>query len=385
MRRGATIGVVAAIVTLGTMASSGCRATAGASPGPSRATAAVASTPAGVALASFNRAFYVETNGRGYFRKSTAGSGRAVFWTTAEMIEMEEDACQAPVKLASTHVVGACMKSFIYYYGTLWTARTWNDDIMWAIIASLRAYRITGNTQYRDLAKRNFDRVYARAWSSDLGGGLWWTTARTGKNTTTNAPAAIAACLLYQALHEKAYLVKAQRIYAWQRAHLFNAKTGVVYDGVASAKGGAGSSPSGSVVDRRTYTYNQGTFIGAADLLYRLTRNMAYYRDAVLALRYTKTSMTTDGILPREENTSSGNRGGFKGIFARWAVRFTQDNRITSYDPWFRQNANSAWDHRNGHGLVGDDWSIQTANGPLVSFGCSSGVVIMEMLSPATK
>ena len=93
---------------------------------------------------------------------------------------------------------------------------------MWAIIASVRAYRITGNTAYRDMAALNFDQTYARSWSADLGGGLWWTTQRTEKNTTTNGPAAIAACELYQVSHNPKYLSEAESIYAWERKYLYD-------------------------------------------------------------------------------------------------------------------------------------------------------------------
>jgi hypothetical protein len=40
--------------------------------------------------------------------------------------------------------------------------------------------------------------------------------------------------------------------------------------------------------DRSAYTHNQGTFIGAAGLLYAATHNRAYYHDALKALGYAK-------------------------------------------------------------------------------------------------
>jgi predicted alpha-1,6-mannanase (GH76 family) len=260
----------------------------------------------------------------------------------------------------------------------VWTRSRWNDDIMWMIIASERAYELTGNPRYRALAKLNFDRVYARAWSKDFGGGLWWTTQRSGKNTTTNAPAVIAACKLYQDLHDKSYLSKALSLYRWMRRYLFNAKTGEVYDSVVSSGRGMAVLPG-------RFTYNQGTFIGSADLLYGLTGRQQYYSDALHALAFTKAHLTRGGILQSEGNGRGSNHGGFKGIFVRWALKFVRDNHVTAYNAWFRQNASAAWAHRNRLGLMGQDWSRQTPSGTLYSFDCSSAVALLAVLDSAQQ
>jgi predicted alpha-1,6-mannanase (GH76 family) len=333
------------------------------------------------ALAAFTTAFYVQTADRGFFKRSTAG-GLAVFWTEAEMIEMVEDVYQSTGNPADKQMVVALMTGFLHEFGGNWTAgRTYNDDIMWMIIASLRAYDITGNVTYRNVAKLNFDRVYARSWDRVFGGGLWWTTDKSGKNTTTTAPAIIAACLLYQTLHERAYLVQAVDLYAWQRRHLFDAHTGAVFDGVTYASGGGSQGAgSGLLVTRTRYTYNQGTFIGAAALLYQATAKAGYYDDALAALRYSKASLTRNDILQGVgESSQFGNRGGFKGIFARWAGWFVSQHHLTSYDAWFRQNAAAAWSQRNSRGLMGPNWFAPTGNGELTSFGCSSAVVMQAV------
>jgi predicted alpha-1,6-mannanase (GH76 family) len=322
------------------------------------------------ALAAFTRSFYVANDGRAYFRRTGAGS-QATFWAEAEMIEMVEDASQATGKPLYKHMLTALMTGFRSEYGSNWTAiRPYNDDVLWMVIAAMRAYIITGNTAYRDLAKSNYDQVYARSWSPALGGGLWWTTQRTAKNTTTAAPAIIAACELYETLHEASYLSQAASLFAWLSDHLFDAKSGAVYDGISYGSDGA-------AVSRASYTYNQGTFIGAAALLYRLTGNELYYNDALAALSYTKARLTSNDIL-KSEGSPNGNRGGFKGIFIRWATFFVRENHITSYSAWFQQNAQVAWSHRNRSSLIGDNWSAPTPNGDLASFPCSSAVALCE-------
>ncbi len=322
-------------------------------------------------------AFYVLGNGKAYFHTSTAG-GHADFWKQAEMIEMVEDAYGATAAPADRQTVVDLLAGVQNLYGRRWTKRKWNDDIMWMVIATLRAYQITGDKQYLALARRNFDGVYARAWSSDLGGGLWWTTERTQKNVTTNAPAAIAACLLYRSTHDRTYLDEAVGLYDWLRSHLYNATTGVVYDNITVPA--AGSSQAGTL-SQVILSYNQGSFIGAADLLHAATGQLSYYNDALRTLKASQKDLTTNGILHSESPGNNNNGGGFKGIFCRWAVRFTRDNHISAFNAWFTRNAETAWAHRNLRDLMGQDWPHLTTNGPLYSFDCSCGVVLLEVLT----
>lgn len=334
-----------------------------------------ATTRARAALSAFDRAFYVAFGFQAHHATTTTTGGRADFWRQAELIEMEEDAYQNTGDPATKKKIVALMRGVVSLHGRNWAKHTWNDDIMWMVIASARAYELTGDTAYRIMAQRNFDATYARSWSKDFGGGLWWTTAHTQKNVTTTEPAAIAACKLATALHDPSYLTKAKRLFGWVRRTLYDAKSGAVWDSISPAKGGT------AVVNRAGLTYNQGTFIGAADLLHQVTHDRTYYEDALRTLGYTKANLTTNGILQSESSGHNGNFGGFKGIFCRWAVKFVRDNHISSYDLWFQQNAAVAWRHRNASGLMAQDWSAQTGSGVLQAWGCSSAVVLLEAIS----
>ena len=331
-------------------------------------------TRARAALHAFDRAFYVTSGLQAHYAQSTAG-GRAVFWRQAELIEMQEDAYQNTGDPAAKKKIVALMRGVVSLDGRNWAKHTWNDDIMWMVIASIRAFELTGDTAYRTMAHRNFDAIYARSWSKDYGGGLWWTTARTQKNVTTSAPAAIAACKLARALHDPSYLRQAKGLFSWVRKTLYDVKSGAVWDSISAAKSGPGV-----VVNRAGLTYNQGTFIGAAGLLYQTTHDKVYYQDALRTLDFTKAHLTTNAILHSEISGSNGNFGGFKGIFCRWAVKFVHDNHIGSYDAWFRQNADIAWSHRNASDLMGPDWSVQTGAGVQQAWDYSSAVVLLVAL-----
>ena len=333
----------------------------------------VAAADADAALSAFNRAFYVESKGAGLFRATTTASSWAPFWRSAELIEMVEDAYQRSGRPVYRRMVAELRRGVLARFGGDWTGhRKYNDDVMWMVLAFLRAYEITGDTACRDVAKRNFDAAFDRGWNDDFGGGLWWTADRQEKSACVAGPAAIAAWHLYRALGNASYLAKARRLYSWLRQRLFDETTGAVYDHVSRGDDGSDR------VDRATYTYNQGTFIGAADLLYGTTNDTTYHDDARRALEFARTDLTADGVLRKEGIGRDG--GGFKGIFARYAVEFVRHSRNTEYGPWFVLNARAAWQHRDARGLMGQDWSAPTPGGKLHAFDCSSAVVLLQQL-----
>jgi predicted alpha-1,6-mannanase (GH76 family) len=339
---------------------------------PSAYVSAFTSADTDAALGSFLTTFYAVSGGRGVFKRSTTGS-QAPFWQQAEMLEVAEDAYDRSPDPRLKGMLGEIYRGIVARYGERWTSNHFNDDIMWMVIADLRAYEITGNAMFRDQAKWHFDKVYTRAWSRDLGGGLWWTTARDSKNACVNGPAAIAAVELYAALHDASYLRKAKGLYRWEKNVLFDRASGSVADRAFREDGALAK-------DITNYTYNQGTFIGAAGLLYAATNNRVYYHDAIKALGYTKAHLTVNGVLKSEGSGRDG--GGFKGIFARWATKFTRDNHIADYDEWFRSNADAAWSHRNTTQTIGEDWTSQTGDGRLFAFDCSSAVVMLLVSPP---
>lgn len=196
------------------------------------------------------------------------------------------------------------------------------------VIACARGYLLSGNAEFRDVAKANFDLCYARAASPDLGGGLWWKVNNQSKNACVNGPGAIAAFLLGEATGEAAYMTKAKELFLWERATLFDPATGKVFDNI---------NISGRVA-RFALTYNQGTFVGAANLL-------GYTNEARLAALYTMNRMGKDGYLPPAGEKGDG--GGFNGIGVRWIVRFVKDHgEQATFEPWLRKNAEAAWQAR---------------------------------------
>ena len=336
---------------------------------PRGVTAAQATT----SLDSFDRVFYVVQSDRGYFRRSAGSSTYAPFWRTAEMIEMVEDAAQLSGSSTYRRMVGQLTRGVTHRFGTCWTRnRIYNDDVMWMVLAFERASSITGSTSLRTIARSNFDATYARGWSGAFGGGIWWTTDKDEKNACVNAPAALAALGLSQSLHQKSYLTKAEQLFGWVRSHLYNAGTGAVYDHLSSSGGQ-------TAVDRDTYTYNQGTFAGAARRLSSATGDGSYQSEAHDALEYAKDQMTTpDGILRAEGDGGDG--GGFKGVLVRYAGDYDRHDSTHEYHDWLSHNGDVAWSDRDDQGLIGEDWTRQTDATGMAAFDASSAVVLLQQL-----
>ena len=325
------------------------------------------SPDADTAFTAFNTAYYDGHDGSGRYKKDTSG-GREDFWTQAEEIEMIEDVYERTGSAESRRMIGESIMGFTELHSTDWRYNKFNDDLMWMTIACARGYLMTSNQVFLGLAEKHFRAVCSRAGDNQLGGGLWWTTDCTSKNACVNGPAALAACLLYQITGEKSYLAEAESLYAWERRTLFNPATGAIYDNLqASGK-----------IGHKVFTYNLGTFIGAANFLGQFTGDTNYFSDALLAANYAKNHLGIHGLLPAY---GSGDAAGFNGIFVRWLGRFASDNhRWPEFYDWMSANAQTAWSIRRADNLSWQDWNQPTPPGVLESWNCSDTVVILQVV-----
>ena len=280
--------------------------------------------------------FYVE-DGVGKLRNEPSNG----FWTDAEILEVFIDAYERYGVDQYKTVVSQFFDGIISRRGTDWSWNGFNDDIMWMVIASARAYLLTGEQKYLTAAVDNFDMCYNRSWdTSFMGGGLWWTTDNTSKNACVNGPGAIAACLLGEATGDAAYYTKAQEIIDWEYAN-FVQTSGAVWD----------SFHVDGSHNEWASTYNQGTFIGACAMLYQYTGNSKYFDWAKLVADYSAgMGDGSEGYLNREQN--GGDLIGFKGILGRWMGYFARECDVDDYNEWMYANAASAWTNRNRDNLM---------------------------------
>ena len=319
---------------------------------------------AGTLFQAHTDAFYQEKNGRAWFKENTEG-GKVSYWMRAEQMEMVLDAYERTTNAQPLVMFTNLFHGFLADHGASWGHNEFNDDIMWMVIACARAHLLTGNTEFRDVARTNFDLCYERAFSTNLGGGLWWKVDNRSKNACVNGPGAIAAFLLGRATGEKSYFAAATNLFLWERATLFNPETGRISDAI-NANGR---------VNRMALTYNQGTFVGAANLL-------GYTNEARLASLFTMNQLCRDGYLPPAGENGDG--GGFNGIGVRWIARFMKDRgEQAAFLPWLQKNAEAAWQaRRSSDNLSWCKWPQPTPPDRRFSWGCSSAVVLLQVTPP---
>lgn len=244
---------------------------------------------------------------------------------------------------------------------------------MWLTIAYTRAYMLTGENGYLNYAKKNFDDTWSRAYSEDLGGGLWWRTDKKSKNSCINCPGSIAACLIGKVTCDPKYYKKAELVMDWETANLFEPETGRVYDCMNTED---------FSVNKWASTYNQGTFIGACNLLYDYTKDEKYLKYAGKAADYTISVMYSGKVMNNE--TSGGDLIGFKGILTRWLGKFARYTDNAEIIKWLQLNAAAAWSNRNSKGLIWTAWDEKTSENisKYDVFGMSTAVALMFNCEP---
>ena len=295
------------------------------------------------------------------------------WWDAAEVLETYVDAYEATKDEAIKKKMLEYANTFRMKNRSDWLYNEYNDDITWAVIAYTRIYLLTGETSYLTVAKSNFDQMYARSWDEKLGGGLYWRNDNQTKNACINCPAAIAACLLAEATKDETYYDKATEVMDWVFKNLYQS-SGAVIDSYNLA----------GEKNMWASTYNQGTFLGACNLLYQKTGNEDYLDKANAAATYAMKHLTTSGILNGEGNPSPDNKDlpGFKGILTRWLYRFAKDTNNYEILLFLQTNASTAYQNQNSEGLIWTEWKNKTpdnvtdAQGYYV-FGMSTAVALM--------
>ena len=264
----------------------------------------------------------------------------------------------------------------------------WNqyyDDMEWNGIAALRAYRATGQTRFLEAAKQLWNFILP-GWNDRAGGGITWKKGlEWSKNACSNGPGAILAARLYQELGRPEDLEWARRIYSWEKGVLFD--SGAIYDNINAETG---------KIATFCLTYNQGTFIGAAVDLYKITGDSSFIDDAILAADYTLEHLTVEGGILQPEGTGDG--GIFKGIFVRYFTELIIHGGLDAdtrerYIAFLSHNAETLWAEGRADGRFGPDWRTKpgtpSAMTPQLS-GCMliEAMALLEqegLLPPATE
>jgi hypothetical protein len=289
-----------------------------------------------------------------YYKPATVGHVLAPggWWGDAEMLEIIMDAYETTGDAAYKEMFEELYSNFIARNGSNWQYNEYNDDITWMVLVCVRAYLLFGDTPYLQKAKSNFDQMYARALLPT--GMLRWKqtpAGNTGTNSCINGPAEVAACYLALATGNESYYEKARDLYALQRQHLYVPSSGQVYDYVNLTDGSSNHWAS---------TYNQGTFLGAALMLYNHYGTKQYKEDAQKIVEYTRKNMcNAQGII--NVCGSGDDLSGFKGILMRYLRRYVVDLAQPDLVDWMQINVLQAYNNRNSQGILWTAWWEKTS------------------------
>lgn len=316
-------------------------------------------------------------------------NGAAAIWCQAHFYEMALAACERAkeegdalrYRAACKHALRLLQGNIRQYVGfdfddcNINTGWFVYDDIMWWTISLAQSYRIFGDEEYLALSEKSFCRVYygSEKVGDDgsyadpkrgLGGGMFWEWQPIDKplphkpgdfrSACINFPTVIAACMLYNLVPEDRnvtegtrypamqtrdfYLRTAREVYQW--AHSTLADNGRVADGIHD------SGP-----EFHDHLYNQATYIGASCLLYRITGEREYLRNAVLGANYVFGTMCRNGILPVETGPE---QGVYCAILAQYLRMLVYDCGQTQYLTYIRQNIETGWKNRDKSTGVSD-------------------------------
>lgn len=202
-----------------------------------------------------------------------------------------------------------------------------NDDMLWLANACLRSYAVTNDVDYKNTARYLWG-IIQKYWTDNVldGGIAWKRDTPYSKNAVSNAPAVILTMELYKLDKKPEDLAWAKKIYNWQKAKLLDPVTGEVWDNISiNAKG--------EVVTNKdwVFTYNMGTWMGAALRMYHETGETGYLQDAVRTGKAftTSTKLIREGLL-RDEGQNDG--GLFKGIGVRYFTELIEEKNVNSSD-----------------------------------------------------
>ncbi|TRX46362.1 glycosyl hydrolase family 76 [Fulvivirga sp. M361] len=315
----------------------------------------------------------------GTFRKDDQGDEAFNYWWNAHAVDVLVDGYLRTDDGVYVSRVKALVEG-IYTKNNNTFHNEFNDDMVWLAIACTNAFKATDDAYYLNVSKELWTEIL-KSWSDLYGGGITWkTNTPNSKNAVSNAPVAILGLRLYDIEKNEDYLQWAKDIYAWQKSTLVDPTTGLVWDHIDLVDGEV------TIKKEWVFTYNIGTWVGAAMELYQVTEDNAYLDDAVRSATSMMTSpqLTTEGLLRSE---GQGDGGLFKGILVRYFTRLIllpelSESKRKSFIDFFRFNAETFYEKGLARPsmLCGPDWR-RTPDG-LVDFSTQlSGMMLMEAVA----
>ncbi len=235
------------------------------------------------------------------------------------------------------------------------------DDDGWWAMAWIKAYDLTHEQKYLDMAKKIFSRM-TNGWSSACGGGIYWASPKAGSVGNSNKNAIPNSLFLQIAakLHLRtpgdggsgSYLEWAEREWDWFKNTGMITDKHQVVDGLDNLTDCHATGP--------IFTYNQGVLIGGLVDLAEAKNDPSLLEEATAIAKATMELMATeDGIL-LEPGCGGDICVQFKGVFMRNLRQLYRANPLPEFLVYARHQSDHLWTAsvRNDQDQFGWEWHL---------------------------
>lgn len=230
------------------------------------------------------------------------------------------------------------------------TSDRFYDDNIGLAIYFLEAYAKNKNEAYLNKAKLLW-KFAESGMDQKLGGGIYWSElSRDSKNTCVNSSAPVLAFKLFELTKDSLYFKQGKKIYEWTQTHLQDPKDHLYFDNIRLD--GSRS--------KSKFSYNSGYMMHASVLLYKLTGDSTYLKEAQTIAQSAFDFYFFDYKISGKKSFKLKKKGSiwFTAILLRGYVDLYKVDGNKKYLEVFQKNLDYVWDHgRDRNGLFSTDWS----------------------------
>jgi hypothetical protein len=217
------------------------------------------------------------------------------------------------------------------------------DDNGLVGIDYVEAYKNTDNELYLKRAKEVFTFILS-GWSSDMGGGVTWLEGHGDqKPACSNGMATLVALKIYETTKDPYYLTWGLKFYNWMHDHLRDS-AGLYWNDQKTAD---------SSINKTYWTYNSGSMLEAAVLLYRFTHDKKYLKEAEAIA---EASYNYFGKPIKNRQTVILDMPWFVVVLFRGYEALYRQNHNPKYINTIIENVDHAWPRKDKYGLIDKNW-----------------------------
>ena len=170
------------------------------------------------------------------------------------------------------------------------------------------------------------------------------------KNTCSNAPGSVLALKLFKATNDSIYFRQGKELYEWTQKNLQDSTDYLYFDNIGLDR----------KIGKAKYAYNSGQMMQSAALLYQLTRNPLYLKDAQNIAKECYNYFFTDFTTTTGESFKMLKQGDiwFTAVMLRGFIELYHIDKNKTYINAFDKSLNHAWMYaRDDKGLFNTDLS----------------------------